>query len=113
MNTKEKLQGVASLLTSVKWSYSFHVGLVRDLLKWSWLDGTSVDSTLFDDRYPKITEKGENCIVFSGYTPDIINKPCNDPCGYACQSAQGEYTGLGIGYCRRADLQSALGIVLY
>ena len=89
IDTYEKLQGIVPLLRLVDWPYIFHVGLVRDLTSWSWLDGTSVDSSLFDAGYPQI-ESGETCIAFDGYFPVIINVPCDDLPGVACQSAKGE-----------------------
>ena len=89
IDTYEKLKGIVPLLQLVKWPYIFHVGLVRDLTSWSWLDGTFVDSGLFDAGYPRI-ESGETCIAFYGYYPVIINVPCDDLPGVACQSAQGE-----------------------
>ena len=92
IETYEKLQGIVSLLRLVKWPYIFHVGLVRDLTSWSWLDGTFVDSAFFDTGYPQI-ESGETCIAFGGYYPAIINLPCDGLPGVACQSTQGEKNG--------------------
>jgi len=89
IDSYEKLQGIVPLLRLVQWPYIFHVGLIRDLGSWSWLDGTSVDSALFEAGYPQ-KESGETCIAFYGYYPVIINMPCDDLPGVACQSAQGE-----------------------
>lgn len=41
-----------------------------------------------------MTVKEETCIAFHGYNPVIINLQCDELCGYACQSAQGENKGL-------------------
>ncbi|XP_020625512.1 C-type mannose receptor 2-like isoform X2 [Orbicella faveolata] len=87
IDSYEKLQGIVPLLRLVQWPYIFHVGLIRDLGSWSWLDGTSVDSALFEAGYPQ-KESGETCIAFYGYYPVIINMPCDDLPGVACQSAQ-------------------------
>lgn len=101
INTKENFERVASLLSTVKWPYSFFVGLVRNLSSWSWIDGISIDPYLFQAGYPKIRDKEENCIAFSGYTPDIINVGCNNGYAYACQSAQGKLTGSYLGFGKR------------
>ncbi|PFX12595.1 Secretory phospholipase A2 receptor [Stylophora pistillata] len=97
INTKEKLESVASLLATVKWPSSFFVGLVRNLSSWSWLDGASVDVSLFQTGYPKIRDREENCIAFSGYTPDIKNAGCNNAYSYACQSAQAIIANVAFG----------------
>lgn len=89
VDTTEKLQGLVSVLRLAEWPYIFHVGLGRDLSSWSWLDGTSVNTALFKAGYPQL-ELGETCIAFHGYNPVIINLPCDDFPGYACQSTQGE-----------------------
>lgn len=89
IDTYEKLQGIVPVLRLVQWPSTFHIGFNRDLVSWSWLDGTSVDTTLFEAGYPQ-KESGETCIAFDGYYPVMINLLCDDLPGYACQSAQGE-----------------------
>lgn len=101
IDTPEKLQGVASLLQSVEWVNAFQIGLMRDMSSWSWLDGTPVDTTLFKTGYPEIPEESETCIAFHGYDPVIINVPCDDVSGYACQSAEGEEKRSSDGFVER------------
>ena len=90
IDTTEKLHQLASLLQSQTSKSVFNIGLARDMSSWSWLDGTTVNASLFSVGYPEFWGTDETCLVM--FNSAIYNLRCDVNCGYACQSSEGKTT---------------------
>lgn len=90
IDTRKKFDQLVSLIESKTSAPLLNIGLLRDLSRWLWLDGTSLDSSLFATGYPTLTDQGETCIAAHGLHPVIVNVLCSGSYGYACESIEGK-----------------------
>ena len=86
-------EGLSALLETLNLNIATE-GLYLDLSRYSlaWLDGSEIDSSLWESGYPRKDDKSETCVVLDGYKGKIKNVPCliESITGFICQSREGK-----------------------